>query len=158
MRVDLKNNKYLTFNRGKFDEWCVYEVEENGLKKAPLDIEYFRDLKKISDIFNPDMLYDDFIILYNETTSEFDEFEIVNIENLVAHYDEYANEIFRIFCILYMGMIAEENKRNTRLGKRIKRLGVYNLLIKKFSPEYCANFMKGMNWKKIDELCREGGF
>ena len=104
------------------------------------------------------MLYADFIKLYNDTTSTFEENKILTIKKLASNYNEYSNEIFRIFCILYMGMIAEENKKNTRLGKRIKRLGVYYLLIKNMSPSYCANFMKKMNWKQIDKLCIEGGF
>ena len=158
IKVDLKNNKYLTLSRGKFDDWCVYEVDENGIKKAPLDIEYFTSLNQLCQIFNPNILYDDFIKLYDETTSIFKDDVILDIEKLVEHYNEYADEVFRIFCILYMAMIAEQNKKHTKLGKRIKRLGMYNLLIKRLSPSYCANFMRNMDWKTIDKLCLEGGF
>lgn len=55
-------------------------------------------------------------------------------------------------------MIAEENKKHTKLGRRIKRLGIYTLLIEKRDLNYAANFMKGMPWRKIDRLCRERGF
>ena len=57
-----------------------------------------------------------------------------------------------------MGMVAEEKKAGTRLGKRIKRLGVYKLLVENLSVEESANFMRGMNWRQIDALCRERGF
>ena len=55
-------------------------------------------------------------------------------------------------------MIAEENKKNTKLGKRIKRLGIYELLYGEKNVEYATNFMKGMNWRDIEQLCKEKGF
>ena len=103
-------------------------------------------------------LYDDFVKLYNKTTSKFDKNIAYEIRLITNHYDEYKDEVFRIFSILYMGMLAEENKANTRLGKRVKRLGMYNLLVKNMPPEYCADFMKGMKWQEIDKLCNEDGF
>ena len=63
-----------------------------------------------------------------------------------------------IFSILYMAMIAEERKKNTRLGKRIKRLGIHKLLIEKSNVLDAANFMRGMGWREIDSLCRARGF
>ena len=55
-------------------------------------------------------------------------------------------------------MIAEENKAFTRLGKRIKRLGIYKLLIENKSVQQSANFMRGMGWREISDLCNERGF
>lgn len=55
-------------------------------------------------------------------------------------------------------MIAEKRKQYTRLGKRIKRLGIYKLLIEKSNIYEAANFMRGMNWKDIDKLCKNRGF
>ena len=63
-----------------------------------------------------------------------------------------------LFSILYMAMISEEKKRNTKLGKRIKRLGVHKLLIEGKDIYEAANFMKGMKWRDIDQLCKERGF
>ena len=57
-----------------------------------------------------------------------------------------------------MTMVAEENKAYTRLGKRIKRLGVHIYLIDNESLDYSVNFMKGMGWRQIDKLCKERGF
>jgi len=55
-------------------------------------------------------------------------------------------------------MISEENKANTRLGKRIKRLGVHKLLIENQPVYEAANFMRGMDWRTIDRLCAERNF
>ena len=55
-------------------------------------------------------------------------------------------------------MIAEENKAFTRLGRRIKRLGVYGLLLEDMSVEHAADFTRGMRWKDIAAMCSERGF
>lgn len=52
----------------------------------------------------------------------------------------------------------KKNKANTKVGRRIKRLGLYYLLIKGETPEYSANFMKNKKWREIDKMCQEGGF
>ena len=57
-----------------------------------------------------------------------------------------------------MGMLAEENKAFTRLGKRIKRLGMHKLLIENETVADAANFMRGMGWRQIDAMCKERGF
>ena len=57
-----------------------------------------------------------------------------------------------------MAMVAEERKAGTRLGKRIKRLGVHQLLMEHKSPYDSANFTRGMDWKEIAGLCEECGF
>ena len=57
-----------------------------------------------------------------------------------------------------MTLVSEENCRNTRLGKRIKRLGIYEMLYSGRTVEDAANFMRGMSWKEIDVLCKERGF
>ena len=57
-----------------------------------------------------------------------------------------------------MAMIAEERKCFTRLGKRIKRLGIYKLLIEGKSVGESANFMRGLKWYEIDAMCKERGF
>jgi hypothetical protein len=57
-----------------------------------------------------------------------------------------------------MAMIAEEQKQYTKLGKRIKRLGIHMLLIEQLSVHEAANIMRGMGWRDIAVLCDERGF
>ena len=57
----LVNNRQVIFDSGSFDDWCVYVVEENGSKKAPFDAEYFTDLKNISEHYELDKVYNNFI-------------------------------------------------------------------------------------------------
>lgn len=157
-KINLLNGNYLYYDSGGFDDWCVYEVDKYGIKKAPKDIDYFNDLYEYAKIFDNDEIYNDFVEIYDMTTKEFNINVIGKIKKLSCKYGKFNDDIFRIFSTLYMTMISEENKKNTRLGKRIKRLGIYYLLIKLEKPEYCVSFMTGLPWREIDKLCLEGGF
>ncbi len=157
-KIDLINGSYLCYNKGKFDNWCVYEVDKNGEKKAPKDIEYFNDLYEYGKIFGNDEIYNDFVKIYNMTTNTFEQKVVDEIKKITYKYGNLKNELFKDLSILYMAMISEQNKKNAILGKRIKRLGLYYLLIKKQPPEYCAKFMIGKKWQELDKLCTEGGF
>lgn len=80
------------------------------------------------------------------------------ISHLARDYGRSALQADTVFSILYMAMIAEENRAGTHLGKRIKRLGIHKLLIENGSVYDSANFMRGMGWQKIAGLCEERGF
>lgn len=158
VKIKLDNGNILYYAQGKFDRWCVYEMDKEGKRKAPKDPEYFAELEKLKEKFKAEDIYSDFVTIYDLTTKSFDE-EVVNqIKQISLKYGEYSSQIFRIFSIIYMAMISEENKANTKLGRRIKRLGLYYLLIKGETPEYSSNFMKNKKWQEIDKLCQEGGF
>ena len=81
-----------------------------------------------------------------------------SISTLSASYGDNALAVDVVFTILYMAMIAEERKVYTKLGKRIKRLGIHALLRENVPVNNAANFMRGMGWREIDTLCRERSF
>lgn len=60
--------------------------------------------------------------------------------------------------VMYAGMIAEENKANAILKKRIKRLAIHQILIDGVSPEEAVVFSKGKKWKDLDRLMISKGF
>ncbi|NTV99741.1 MAG: hypothetical protein HGA19_00375 [Oscillochloris sp.] len=62
-------------------------------------------------------------------------------------------EVGILLSILYAGMIAEENKRQARLRKRVKRLGVHQVLFEGLAPEEAATFSKVKLWEVIDLEC-----
>lgn len=157
-KIDLKDGGYLYYSGGRFDSWCVYEIDKDGIRSIPKDIDYFREYKELSSFFDSKELYNDFVEVYDRVEHGIKDEDIAFIDSISVKYDEYSDRLFRLLSILYMGMIAEQNKAFTKLGKRIKRLGMYYLLIKDLNPEYCANFMKNMGWREIDVLCSEGGF
>ena len=152
------DGSYLEYDRGSFDDWCVYMVEPDGSRKPPLDRDYFFDIKELSKTYTEDALYSAYVFVYNHTGKIIDEQGLDAAEKASMNFSGDQLKIHKFFTILYMAMIAEENKRFTRLGKRIKRLGIYKLLFEGASVYEAANFMRGMGWKEIDALCTERGF
>ena len=116
------NDFFLEYDRGKFDDWCVYLTNSAGQRYAPRDIDYFNQIKHFAKKYGK-------LKIYNLTKKTVEEANLSAITEIASSYGEDATEIDIIFSILYMAMIAEERKENTRLGKRIKRLGIHMLLI-----------------------------
>jgi hypothetical protein len=83
------------------------------------------------------------------------------LDHILLLSREYAENQVRIeilYSTLYVMFIAEENKDRTRLGKRVKFLGIYQILKDGLCPETAANFSKGRSWKDISKMCEERGF
>ena len=155
----LKNNKTVCFDTGNFDDWCVYVVEATGLKKAPYDEKYFSDLQIISKQYIQGKVYEDFVKIYDLTSSVIDPKVLNLIEELVETYrDEHKTIIEQWFTVLYAGMIAEENKQYAILKKRIKRLGMYQTLVLNMLPKQAAKFSYGKKWRELDAIMKRYGF
>ena len=155
----LKNNKTVCFDTGNFDDWCVYVVETTGVKKAPYDEEYFSDLQIISQQYKKGKVYEDFVKIYDLTSSVIDPKVLNLIEELAETYrDEHKPIIEQWFTVLYAGMIAEENKQYAILKKRIKRLGMYQTLVLNMSPKQAAKFSYGKKWRELDAIMKNYGF
>lgn len=152
------DSSYLEYDRGSFDAWCVYFTNAAGYRKAPRDTEYFAQLRDLADRYGVEKVYHDYVEIYNLTGTEINEDCLKKISHLSRWYGADATQVDIIFTILYMAMISEERKAGTHLGKKIKRLGVYKLLIENRSVRESADFMRGMYWKDIELLCNERGF
>ena len=156
---DLKNNRKVIFDAGGFDEWCVYVVEEDGSRKAPFDVDYFTDLKELSLHYSGNKVYDDFVSIYDMTTKNIEANVLNQINDIVLTYQgPHQNIMEQWFTVLYAGMIAEENKRFAILKKRVKRLGMHQVLMDNLSPRIAANFSKGKNWRELDAIMVSKGF
>ena len=152
------NGGFIEFDKGSFDNWCVYVVKPNGERFAPTDIQYFLRLKKLGEKYGTKRIYDDFTVIFNRTTKEIDKniFKLISI--LSKFYSKHSLEMEIWFNVLYAGMIAEENKANAILKKRIKRLGIHQVLIDGLEPEVAASFSKGIKWQDLDRLMKAKGF
>ncbi|NMA85466.1 MAG: hypothetical protein GX962_16565 [Epulopiscium sp.] len=153
-----KDGSVLEYGKGKFDDWCVYLTRPGILRHAPLDKDYFSRLRELGEIHNSKSIYDDFVDFYKDTNKKIDSNILDKIETLSQKYDNDALEVAVLFTILYMGMVAEENKKHTKLGKRIKRLGMHQVLIEGMEPTVAANYSRGMRWREIDGECNNRGF
>ena len=152
------NGGFIEFDSGYFDGWCVFVTMPGGKRFAPTDIEYFTQIKEIGDKFATQKVYDDFVVIYNRTTKNVEPKVFELILALSRFYENASTEFEMCFNILYAGMIAEENKENAILKKRIKRLGVHQVLIDGMSAEKAAVFSKGKKWKELDEIMKSKGF
>ncbi|TYO94426.1 DUF7004 family protein [Desulfallas thermosapovorans] len=148
----------LEYGRGRFDNWCVFLSRPNQNRYAPKDIEYFTRLKNIGSTHGYSNVYDNFVEIYELTSSNINKKVLQAISARAQKFGNDALEIDILFSILYAAMVAEENKENTKLGKRIKRLGVHQLLIENMSPVNAANHSKGKSWRQIDAECKTRGF
>ncbi|MGC4128962.1 MAG: hypothetical protein QM564_05240 [Bergeyella sp.] len=153
---NLKNNRRVIFDTGVFDDWCVYIVEENGQRRAPFDVDYFTDLKRLNQKYGNNKVYMDFLKIYKITDHSIN-IEILNkIEEISETYKgEDVLLIEQWFSVIYAAMISEENKKNAILKKRVKHLGIYQALIQNFEPEKAAKFSYGKKWRELDALMRE---
>lgn len=118
--------------------------QPNGLRRAPLDRDYFNQLQNFAGQYGVNRIYNDYVQVYNLVGKTVDDSDLDKITNIALNYGDDALELDKIFSILYMAMIAEERKAFTKLGKRIKRLGIHKLLIEGCTVQESANFMKGM--------------
>jgi hypothetical protein len=155
---NIRNMHTVVFDTGRIDNWCVY-LKRNGQQRyAPTDTEYFTLLKNMATTHSPQKMYDDFVQIYAPTTKNIDAAVIELITEIANTYNSDAEEIDIWFTILYAGMIAEENKAHAVLKKRIKRLGMHQILIENFEPHTAANFSKGKKWRDLDVIMKERGF
>lgn len=148
----------LEYDKGSFDNWCVYLTRPNVKRYAPQDFQYFERLIQYGEKYGAEKVYEDLVTIYEHTTKTVDNAVLDEISALAEYYSDDSLDVDIDFTVIYLGMIAEENKRFTKLGKRVKRLGVYQVLKEGKSFKEAANFSRGMGWKDIDKLCQERGF
>jgi hypothetical protein len=148
--------KSLGFCSGTFDEWCIY-VEHPSYPRYPTDEWYFSLAKCWTEQHGPQKVYEHFVWVYERTTKTFDLEVSRGIDALAQQYSDPL-EFTIIMHILYLGMIAEENKAHTRIGKGIKRLGMHELLIYDEEPKVAAHSTRGVEWRVIADRCREAKF
>lgn len=155
----LRKDRSVVFDKGGFDDWCVFVVEFNGMAMPPRDIEYFSELQQIARHYTEHKLYNDFVQIYTRTNHIITPEVLTLIDELTLTYQpQHQEKMEQWFTVLYAGMIAEENKENAILKKRVKRLGMHQVLILNHAPESAANFSKGKKWRELDVVMRELGF
>ena len=152
------NGSHLDFGWGSFDGWCVFFSDGRRAPTAPRDLDYFKEIRDMAVLYGRERVYSDFVRVYDATTAEYSEAVRDAVIRIGSAYGRDAEKMIRLLLILYMGMVAEENKRNKILGKRIKRLGMHLLLFEGFNAYDAAGLLRDVNWKLLDVLCRRLGF
>lgn len=160
--IKCSDGSLLNYFTGKFDDWQVRLSRPHlGISwYPPTDTNYFKFLKDLGATYGNDIVYNDFIQVYDATTKDLEKRNSILclIKSLSIKYDRDSVEFEIWLSVLYMAMIAEENKQWSKLGKRIKRLGVHRVLIENITPVIAANESKGQSWKLLDHECKIRGF
>jgi hypothetical protein len=137
---------------------CVYLSHPHQCRRAPSDTEYFSDFQKLAQTHTAQKIYDYFVIIYNLVAKQIDGKIFALIQKLSQTYGNDGAEIQILFSIVYAGMVAEQNKAFTKLGKRVKRLGMYQILIEGMPVQQAALYSKGKTWREIEKECKTRGF
>ncbi len=148
----------LRFGPGSFDSWCVLLSNDRVVNYAPKDREYFTRLRQLADQHGAEMLYRDFVQIYEQTTATLELSVLALIAQLAMPYGSDAAQAEVVFAILYATMVAEENKRKAVLKKRIKRLAVHQMLLEDMPVASVVVWSKGKRWPELDAACRQRGF
>ena len=153
-----QNGTVMEQGPGKFDDYCVYLTREGANRYAPTDKEYFSFFIEKSRRYSSEKIYEDYVSIYNRTSSEISERVLDYIEDISESYDYDCVDFAIWFSVIYLGMVAEENKKNAILKKRIKRLGMYQIMFEKMTAGDAAFFSRGKRVHELDPLCKERGF
>ena len=153
-----KDGTSVIYDMGKFDKGCVYLVEKDGTRRPPKDRDYFLQMQRLSKEYTSKKVYGDFVKVYDATEKSINVSTLNLISQIAEEYGKYANDVDKMFTVLYAAMIAEEKKEYTKLGKRIKRLGVHQLLMESEPLNVAADSTRGKDWRTIADMCKERGF
>lgn len=145
--------------RGSFDDYCVYVTRPGERKFAPRDVTYFSFFIEKARKYSAKKIYDDYVKIYERTTARIDQTVFDMIKEVSLSYDEEDRLDFCVwYSVIYLGMVAEELKAGAVLKKRIKRLGMHQILFEGMSAENAAKFSIGKKVPQLEPLCRERGF
>ena len=135
----IDNNKTcIYFDKGKFDKYCVYINGRNKFRYAPTDDVYFNWIRILAKQYGNLQVWNDFCTIYDIVDTGETENEVLSIiKNIDLHYND---DTILWWLIFYMTMLAECKKENTILKKRIKKLGVYNILFDEYSIDYIIKY------------------
>lgn len=154
----VSNSHLIEFDQGAFDGWCVYLTRAGQMRYAPKDAEYFSALCRLAEQHGAAQVYGDFVAVYTRTGPQVDPGVLELISRLAGRYQADAREMDIWLTVIYAGMVAEENKAHGILKKRIKRLGIHQVLREGMFPEEAATFSRGKNWRELDALMKQKGF
>lgn len=157
--ISFEDGSKIEQGRGRFDDYCVYITRPGERKHAPKDAEYFSFFIEKSLKYSSERIYDDYVRIYEKTTDQIDYNVFEEIEEISMSYDEKDKLDFYVwYSVIYLGMVAEERKEHAVLKKRIKRLGMYQILFERMSAEEAATFSTGKKATELISLCSKKGF
>jgi hypothetical protein len=146
------------FGRGSFDEWCVFLRRAGREAYAPLDTEYFGFFRDLARGHGAPAVYAAFLAVYLPAARELNPAVGAKLTAAARGFAGQENETEIWLAVIYAGMVAEENKARAVLKKRVKRLGLHQVLFLGLAPEVAANWSRGKKAAEIAAECARLGF
>ncbi|HZJ91106.1 MAG TPA: hypothetical protein VFC89_05565, partial [Oscillospiraceae bacterium] len=87
------DGSFLEYDRGGFDDWCVYLTDASGNRKPPRDTDYFTQLKNLAERFGTDKVYNDYVKVYDLTGKQVSKAALDSITLLSEEYGASANQV-----------------------------------------------------------------
>lgn len=146
----LTDSSKVYFTKGSFDAFLVKVTRPDGSTFMPRDDEFFTLVKDFASRFTAETVW---YYLLGVSTS-------ITAHSRVSDFKipECFIEYEYLICYMIAAMIAEENKANAIIGKRMKLLGLHQVLMDGFTCHTAANWSKGKPWREIDAECKRRGF
>jgi DNA polymerase-3 subunit alpha len=142
------------------DNW---KVKTNGNWYYPLDRQLFTALLKMQ-ANHGDKVYDTCFKVFKITPLRMAEDVIPeqkiwnNIMGLATPFGKDVEQAREVFGYIYYVMMAEENKDKAQAGKRVKMLGIHQVLKDGMAPAEAADCSRGQSFPWISGECKARGF
>lgn len=151
------DSTYLCFTRGAFDSWRVTFLDSEGKQLySPKDTAFFDYFLSLTEYGNTEQEIFNIIKkmskkIVKDMDTEFDHLkeEIYNyaVELNIPESEQLRFE--KAMMSILAAMLSEEQKAFTRLGKKLKLLGLHQVLIGKMEPREAASWSRGKPWRDI---------
>lgn len=169
--ISFNDNSCFFYFHGSKDNWKLSYRNSDGEIDQLYDKDYLKRIQSLGKIYGIDFIYKVFVKVYDLVTnnatknnkepqpSKTDFQQILELINLFPHTKYYSPlSIYKLFCCLYLTMIAEWYYEGTKLYHRIKRLGIYQVLFLNMDAEQAANFSKHKSYNQLDQIMKSYGF
>ena len=153
--------QFLFFGKGNFDDWTPYvgAVAQDGslVCAYPSDKYYFELVAILANGHGADKVYDDIRHVFEHCGTAPDDRLIRSIFNISLTYGVNHELAYNMLMHMYFGMISEENKPGTFLGKTLKMNGAYSFLRAGRPFDAAADACRGRGWQDIQAECVSRG-
>lgn len=121
-----------------------------------MDRDYFAELADFGHRYGYQRIYAYFNAVYCQTdrVRRYSVFELIAEQGQTLHEEDYL-AYCKLMVTLYYAMLAEENREPAHrypLKKRVKKIGVFQVLIEGMRPEDAAVFSKGVPAHELRKL------
>jgi len=155
--IAFNDKTYLCYTRGAFDSWRVTFLDSEGKQtSSPKDtafFDYFISLTQYGNtrerIFKEIKSLSRHISHNSPTELEYLRDEVLMVGELLSIPKEEILKFEKATMSLLAAMLSEEKKAFTKLGKKLKLLGLHQVLIGGMEPKVAANWSRGKPWVEI---------